>query len=181
MGKSMQKYFMAIVPEGKIQEDALKLKEMVKEKYNAKYALKSPAHVTIKMPFLWNERKEDKLFNLLEPFFKGQQEFPIMIDGFGRFGRRIMYARVEHGEELVELQYSLKEYTRKALKLEEEFTDKAFKAHMTLVYRDLKAQLFDECWELLNSHELKGEMQVSKVALLKKINYRWEIYHWFEF
>lgn len=177
----MQKYFMAIVPEGKIQEDAIRLKEMVKDRYNAKYALKSPAHVTLKMPFLWNERKEEKLYNLLEPFFQGQEAFPIRFDGFGRFGRRIMYAKVDHGEELVELQSSLKDYTRIKLKLEEEFTDKAFKAHMTLVYRDLKPRFFDECWELLNSQGFEGEMKVNKVALLKKVDYRWQIHHWFEF
>ncbi|WP_226334985.1 2'-5' RNA ligase family protein [Echinicola marina] len=176
----MQKYFLALVPDEGIQEEAVQIKEKVKEMYNAKHALKSPAHVTLKMPFVWNERKEEKLSMLLSGFFSGYQSFPIVFKGIGRFGRRIMYARVSHGPELPVLQEELKRFCRRDLKLNEELSDKAYTPHMTLVYSDLKDRFFDECWGWIKEKGFYGEMQVKKVALLKKKDYRWTVLREFE-
>ncbi|WP_215226555.1 2'-5' RNA ligase family protein [Echinicola shivajiensis] len=180
MAKSIQKYFLAIVPSEGIQEDAVLIKEEVKEMYNAKHALKSPAHVTLKMPFVWNERKEDKLEFLLSSFFERYKPFAITFKGIGRFGKRIMYARVSHGPELSVLQEELKLYCRKELKLNEELSDKAYTPHMTLVYSDLKDRFFDECWKWIKEKGFYGEMKVDKIALLKKKDYRWSVLKEFE-
>jgi 2'-5' RNA ligase len=67
---SLQKYFLALVPEGNLQEKATSLKEMLKEQFNIKYALKSPAHITLKMPFSYNEAKEEYLIERLKEFLK---------------------------------------------------------------------------------------------------------------
>ncbi|GAB3656187.1 2'-5' RNA ligase family protein [Echinicola sediminis] len=180
MPTSLQKYFLAIVPEAGIQEEAKAIKEAVKEKYNAKHALKSPAHVTLKMPFVWNEYKEEKLEGLLRTFFDRQKSFPIEFKGIGRFGRRIMYARVSHGPELPLMQEELNQYCRRELKLNEELSDKAYTPHMTLVYSDLKKRFFDECWSMVKEKGFYGKMEVKKVALLKKIDYRWQVWMIFE-
>jgi len=180
MPKSLEKYFLAIVPAVNIQEEAKAIKELVKEKYNAKHALKSPAHVTLKMPFVWNEYKEDKLQGLLRDFFSRQGSFSIEFKGIGRFGRRIMYVRVSYGPELPEMQERLNQFCRKELKLNEELSDRAYTPHMTLVYSDLKKQFFDECWAMLKERGFYGKMEVKNVALLKKINYRWHVLMNFE-
>ncbi|QDH78702.1 2'-5' RNA ligase family protein [Echinicola soli] len=175
MPRSMQKYFVAIVPPGEVQVQAQEIKEAVREKYNAKHALKSPAHVTLKMPFVWNEHKEDKLFGLLRAFFKERGPFPVEFKGIGRFGRRIMYARVHGGDALVEMQEAFRHYCRRELKLNEELSDKAYTPHVTLVYSDLKKNFFDECWAMLKERGFYGNMEVQQVALLKKENYRWQV------
>ncbi|WP_186757014.1 2'-5' RNA ligase family protein [Echinicola salinicaeni] len=180
MAKSMQKYFLAIVPDAGIQEDAILIKEKVKEMYNAKHALKSPPHVTLKMPFVWNERKEEKLDTLLSSFFERYEPFLITFKGIGRFGRRIMYARVSHGPELPVFQEELKLFCKRELKLNEELSDRAFTPHMTLVYSDLKNRFFDECWGWIKEKGFYGEMEVVKVALLKKKDYRWTVLKEFE-
>jgi 2'-5' RNA ligase len=68
--KIMQKYFLALVPEGEIAEKALQIKENIREQFNVKYALKSPSHITLKMPFSYNEAKENYLRANLEDFAK---------------------------------------------------------------------------------------------------------------
>ncbi|WP_236252716.1 2'-5' RNA ligase family protein [Echinicola sp. 20G] len=171
----MMKYFLAIVPDEGIQADALAIKQEVLEKYNAKHALKSPAHVTLKMPFVYSEKKEGKLAELLMAFFAGFKSFPIEFKGIGRFGKRIMYARVRHGEELPTLQQSLGQFCKVELKQVQELSDKAYTPHMTLVYSDLKDRYFDECWSMVKAKGFYGKMEVKKVALLKKINYRWYV------
>ncbi|GGF34558.1 2'-5' RNA ligase family protein [Echinicola rosea] len=171
----MQKYFVAIVPPEEVQAQAQEVKEAVRDKFNAKHALKSPAHVTLKMPFVWNEHKEDKLVGLLEDFFKERAHFQVEFKGIGRFGRRIMYARVHGGDALTEMQEAFSHYCKRTLKLNIELSDKAFTPHVTLVYSDLKKRFFDECWAMLKERGFYAKMDVQQVALLKKVNYRWQI------
>ncbi|WP_041738373.1 2'-5' RNA ligase family protein [Echinicola vietnamensis] len=175
MPKSLQKYFVAIVPPEEVQAQAQEIKEAVRDKYNAKHALKSPAHVTLKMPFVWNEFKEDKLRALLEAFFKDQPSFPLEFKGIGRFGRRIMYARVHGGDPLTSMQEAFSQYCKRELKLNVELSDKAFTPHVTLVYSDLKKRFFDECWAMLKEKGFYGKMEVQQVALLKKVDFRWQV------
>lgn len=179
MAKSIQKYFIAIVPSGDIQAQASDIKERVKEVYGAKHALKSPAHVTLKMPFSWNGNKEDKLVGLLEGFFGSVEPFKMTVKGIGRFGKRIMYSRVDGGEELLKMQSELKSFCRLQLKVVEELSDKAYTPHITLVYSDLKDRFFDECWAMLKEKGFYGEMKVDQVALLRKTDYRWHVVHYF--
>ena len=95
MANSPAKYFIAIVPEGPVQTLATELKNLMKEKFNLKYALKSPAHITLKMPFSWNENKEENWVigwrssvNLLEPF-------KLDLNGFDKFGSRVIFINVK--------------------------------------------------------------------------------------
>ena len=107
MPKNFQKYFIAIVPEGKVQEKATDLKLQLKEKFNLKYALKSPAHITLKMPFVWNEAKQDKLTLQLALFFQDRSAFKLLLRGIGNFGKRVLYIKVGEDEKLKELQKNL--------------------------------------------------------------------------
>ena len=66
--KNMQKYFLAILPPQEFLEKVEELKLHLREKFNVKYALKSPAHVTVKMPFSYDEHKEEKLASMLQDF-----------------------------------------------------------------------------------------------------------------
>ena len=82
MGKSFGKYFIAIVPDGNLQDGATKVKEDLKDAFGLKYALKSPAHVTVKMPFSWNEAKENDLIDKVGAFLKDKTGFSLVFDGF---------------------------------------------------------------------------------------------------
>ena len=63
-------YFIAIIPPSPVYEEALELKKYFKEQYGSKAALNSPPHITLHMPFLWNEEKEKKLTERLLVFSK---------------------------------------------------------------------------------------------------------------
>src|SRR5690554_7580542 len=95
MAKILQKYFIAIVPTGDLQEKATELKFKLRETFNLKYALRSPAHITLKMPFLWNEVKEERLTNRLTSFFQSQPEFSLRLQGIGKFGRRVIFIKMK--------------------------------------------------------------------------------------
>lgn len=179
MAKQIGKYFLAIVPKGDIQEQATRMKLELKENFNIKYALKSPSHVTLKMPFRWNEAKEEKLIDKLQIFFGDKEGFKLTFKGIGRFGRRVIYIRVEEQAQLIKMQSDLSAYCRHELKLVEELSDKAYHPHMTVGFKDLKDQHFDGCMKLLKDRGFFEVMDVQEVALLKKEAFSWKVVHMF--
>lgn len=173
MAKSFAKYFIALVPEGIIQEKATDLKELLKENFNLKYALKSPAHITIKMPFHWNELKDEKLTHLLQSFFKDKRAFQLKLSGFNKFGRRVIFIDVVPTPELLEMQRSLGEFAKTELKQPIELSDKSFHPHMTVAFKDIKFAKFDEYWQFIKKQAFDHVYPVNSVALLKRIEGRW--------
>jgi 2'-5' RNA ligase len=173
------KYYIAIVPEGEVQEKATGLKLAVKERYNAKYALKSPAHITLKMPFRWNEAKEEKLISRLAEFFEKSSGFHLQLKGIGRFGRRVIFIKVQEVPELMKLQQDLKYFCKTELKFIEELSDKAYRPHMTLVSKDLKDHQFDDCLAHLQDKGFNENLHIQHIALLKKGERQWEVVHRF--
>jgi 2'-5' RNA ligase len=175
MAKSIGKYFIAIVPEGEIQQNATELKLKLKENFNLKYALKSPAHITLKMPFHWNEAKEDRLNGLLESFFEKIKAFDLKYSGFDRFGRRVIFIKTKEEPALFSLQLKLSKFCKTDLKLVEELSDRAYHPHMTLAFKDLKATQFDTYWDFIKKQKFDAKQEVKDIALLKRSEGRWVV------
>lgn len=175
MAKQMGKYFIAIVPSEDVQEKATQLKYEVRDLFNSKYALKSPSHVTLKMPFIWNEAKEQLLKEQLSLFFNDKIPFSLSFKGIGRFGRRVIYIRVEDQPELIALQSDLSKYCKNQFKFQQELSDKAYHPHMTICFKDLKDRYFDDCLKYLKEKGFYEKIEVNEVALLKKENFKWRV------
>ncbi|MCS4435670.1 2'-5' RNA ligase family protein [Aquiflexum gelatinilyticum] len=175
MAKSIGKYFIAIVPEGEIQQKATDLKLMLKEDFNLKYALKSPAHVTLKMPFNWNEAKESKLIDLLTGFCQDQQPFQLKFSGFDKFGKRVIFIKIKENPTLSSFQIGLSKFCKTNLNLVEELVDRAYHPHMTLAFKDLKEIRFAEYWDFIKKQKFEAEQVVQDIALLKRIEGRWVV------
>src|SRR5690554_6892379 len=107
MPKVFQKYFIAIVPQGELQDKVTAVKLRLKEEFNLKYSLRSPAHITLKMPFSWNEAKELRLLSQLKAFFIQEPSFRLKIGGIGKFGRKVIFLKVKEQEKLNQLQKNL--------------------------------------------------------------------------
>lgn len=175
MANSPAKYFIAIVPEGPVQTQATELKNLMKEKFNLKYALKSPAHITLKMPFTWNENKEEKLCDMLEGFCKSIEPFELDLNGFDKFGRRVIFIDVKKNQYLTDLQQLMSKFCKTELKLAEELSDRAYHPHMTIAFKDVKPKLFDEYWSFIKTQTFKEKLEVEDIALLKRIEGRWGV------
>ncbi|MEB2773735.1 2'-5' RNA ligase family protein [Algoriphagus sp. D3-2-R+10] len=174
--KVMQKYFLAIVPEGEFQEQVTNLKLEIKELYQAKYALKSPAHITVKMPFVYNEAKEEKLTEKLGSFIKSYESMFITIKGVKTFGERVIYLGVEAGQDLYVFQKEMKTFCKKELNIVDELSDRNFHPHMTIAFKDIKKSQFQNILQFSSGMNLTEEMVVNKIALLKKVEGRWALY-----
>lgn len=170
----MEKYFLAIVPEGDIQQKALSLKEEIREKYRVKYALKSPAHVTLKMPFIFNEAKEPELISKIGDFLKGYPIFDIRIDGVRTFGNRVIFWNIKPDALLFKLQSELKLFCKRELKLVDELADRNYTPHMTIAFKDLKLAKFDLVLKLVRENAISQNYSAGDISILKKVNGRWK-------
>jgi 2'-5' RNA ligase len=63
-----EKYFIAIVPPEPIKTELQQLKQNFYNLYNTKGALRSPAHITLHMPFEFKEKEEEKINSFLTLF-----------------------------------------------------------------------------------------------------------------
>lgn len=175
MAKKLEKYFIALVPEGEIQEKATAIKEDLREKFNFKYALKSPAHVTLKMPFSWNELKEGDLIRHLSGFAKLHAPFNLRLSGFWHFGNRVIFIDVVSHPSLIQLQEALAKFSKVQLKQVQELSDRNYRPHMTVAFKDIKPKNFEEYWDYIKTLSFIERFEVTQIALLKKINGIWQV------
>jgi len=173
--KIIQKYFLALIPPDLIFSKSHEIKQKIQEKFGLKYALKSPPHITLKMPFSYNEAKEDQLTDRLSEFLADQKPFSLGISGVGTFGQRVIFQGVVPSPELVELQKKLKIFCKRELLLVDELSDRNYHPHLTLAFKDLKPSKFEGVLELVKELQFDAEFKVDRMALLKKTEGKWRI------
>jgi 2'-5' RNA ligase len=180
MAKKIEKYFIALVPKGDIQAEATGIKSEMQRLFNLKYALKSPAHVTLKMPFSWNENKEDDLIHRLEGFFRNFSPFDLKLKGFDRFGMRVIFIKVLDSPPLFVLQKELSRFCKTKLNQITELSDFSYTPHMTISFKDIKKNRFQEYWDYIQSLHIQKSWRIEHVALLKKVEGKWKVIHEFD-
>jgi 2'-5' RNA ligase len=146
MPKVMGKYFLAIVPNEPVLGMVTNLKEKLFEVFGIKYALKSPPHITLKMPFLHNEKKEEPMLKLLQGFFEQEKCFSLSLGGIGSFGNRVAFLKIKYPPEFKDIQQRLIAFVRVVLKKDIEISDRNYHPHMTMAYRDVKKISFKRYW-----------------------------------
>lgn len=176
------RYFIAIIPPSPIFEEVLALKNYFKTKYDSKASLNSPPHITMHMPFLWKEKKENELIQLLTEFAKGKEVIPISFDGFGSFPPRVIFISVAENEKLGLLQMQLEKYCKTELNLfNAQYKDTPFHPHLTLAFRDLKKIKFVEAWNEFKEKPFSGSFDATGFTLLKHDGKIWQPFHLFHF
>jgi 2'-5' RNA ligase len=173
--KSIQKYFLAIVPPEPALSKYNEIKEEIRRQFAVKYALKSPPHITLKMPFSYNESKEAFLLTKLSEFLEGQKYFPFHISGIGNFGQRVIFQKISPNDALNQLQAGLKIFCKRELHLIDELSDRNFHPHLTLAFKDLKPTKFERVMNLCRELEFEANFQADRLCLLKREGGYWKI------
>ena len=175
-------YFIAIIPDTHFQEEVIRIKESIKENYESEHALRSPAHITLYMPFKWRIDRENRIRNVLSEFADGRSSFTINLKNFGSFPRKVIYIGVQENDELARLQKDLIKTVAQNLKLPTgQYKGKAFHPHMTVAFRDLKPAMFHKAWHDYKDKNLSYTMEVNAISLLKHNGKTWDICNEFKF
>lgn len=169
-------YFIAIVPPEPLATELYQLKKEFSAIYQTNAALRSPAHITLHMPFKYRSDKEEKIKNFLSDFSNEFVPFNIELNGYGFFEPRVIYLKVLENKQLYELQKTLSERIRTTLQLfNANYKTQGFVPHLTLAFRDLKKIFFYQAYSQLKEKSYYKKFVCNNISLLRHDGKQWQI------
>lgn len=173
--------FIALVPGKELRERVLRIKERMQRDFNAGHALKSPAHVTLQMPFRRKIADESAIVAALDRFAAGEAPFDVHLEGFGCFAPRVIFIKLVNPQPVIELHRRLKTVLQDSAGFADSEIMKSVQPHMTVATRDLTKQAFEEAWPVYQDEEFSGSFNVNSLFLLKHNGSHWDIFREFTF
>ena len=182
MRHNSSRFFLAILPPEPVSSEVIKVKSHFSEAYDCKAPLRSPPHITLHMPFLWQDRKEAELVSSLTRFANTQSTFEIELKNYGAFPPKVIYIQVNRQTDLLHFQATLSAFAKRNLRLfNPNHRSHGYHTHMTVAFRDLKKPAFEAAWEEFKDKPFEGSFQVNAFWLLKHDGKRWHAYQEFHF
>lgn len=176
-----QLYYIAIIPPEPVKKQVKSIKQCLKQEFGLMHSLKSPAHITLQMPFKRTEDCEDSLLPLLADFSKTLTDFDITLNGFGHFGTRVLYIAIENHMLLKQIHNNLQTVLTTSFNLSREETNGPFHPHMTIATRDLRKEYFDVLWPKYKLSKYEAAFTAKSLYLLKHNGKVWDLYKEFPF
>ncbi len=174
-------YFIALIPHLSLREEIKLLKEEMKLNYNVRHALKSPAHITLQMPFRKAEDKEIQLVTELENFAINQNKFDIYQSGFGCFSPRVIFISIVNHKPIINLHKKLNDLLINQLDFNEKEINQNIYPHLTIATRDLSKEMFHKIWLDFKERKFENSFKVNSIFLLKHNGKHWDIFKEFLF
>ncbi|WPP51184.1 2'-5' RNA ligase family protein [Catalinimonas niigatensis] len=176
---SIHLYFIALVPHYELREEIKRLKEEMKERFNAGHALKSPAHITLQLPFKRSTDNEQQIIHVLSHFASRQTPFLVELSDFACFAPRVIFVNIKNPQPIIDLHVQLKELLVSTLGFEQKEISQEVHPHMTIATRDLDKAAFKEAWAEFLHRIFKTTFTVESIFLLKHNGRQWDIYREF--
>ncbi|MTI22666.1 2'-5' RNA ligase family protein [Fulvivirga sp. RKSG066] len=182
MKTELQLYFIALLPPEPIFDEVMDYKKLFANKYDSKTGLKSPPHITLHMPFRLKEKKEEALGQSLTTLATNTDKFEIALNGFGHFNQRTIFIDVEANDSL----HALFKNIMKSMKVNfnifnADYKNRGFNPHLTLAFRDLKKESFNEAWPHFKDQPYHNKFISDGFVLLKHNGKSWDVYQTFKF
>ncbi len=174
-------YFIALVPGEPLRSQVRSLKQEMALRFGASHALKSPAHITLKMPFRRAEAAEEALTGALQQFASAQEALTIHLSGFNAFPPRVIFLKVVDHDPLVHLHAKLQEHLQKSLGYPVPAKALPFHPHMTIATRDLGEASFHRAWPEYSDRPFEAAFRAESLFLLRHNGKTWDLYREFAF
>ena len=176
------RFFIALLPPPHLQAQITAIKQKVWEVYKSRAALKSPPHITLQPPFLWEDANIDCLHHHLAQFAQHHPPVPVTLSGFGAFPARVIYVEVIRQGTLMTLQPALMDYLADHLDIEDtKSRHRRFAPHMTVAFRDLKPAMFRRAWPEFKEKPFEAEFLAKTLTLLRHDGREWQVFSEFPF
>lgn len=174
-------FLIALLPPPLLREQVRALKEEMRSRFGSGHALKSPAHITLQMPFRLSPEDEGVLFGALERFAAAQIPFQVDLAGFDCFAPRVLFIRVRDQGPVCHLQSALQAALAREDSLGLPGEERPFHPHMTIATRDLEEPAFYRAWADFQDRPYQASFEVSGLFLLKHNGRSWDVYREFRF
>lgn len=174
-------YFIALIPHIELREQVESLKKEMQKRFNAKHALKAPAHITLQMPFRIHENIGPLLIEILQKTAANQDVFELKLSGFDCFSPKVIFIKVVDHTPISPVHEKLIRLLKEKMELGEKEITQNIHPHMTIATRDLSAENFNEAWNEFKNKAFEGSFLCKSLFLLKHNGRHWDIYREFYF
>ena len=166
-------YFIALMPPEHIRQEIESFKIEIQKKFGLAHALKLPAHLTLKIPFRINEEKLEELLPAIDKFWKNQKSFEIELDGFGRFGKQVIFVNVQDHRPLITLHEDLLDIISRLVDLKKHEIASKIYPHLTIATRDLKRTDFPQIWEMFENRLYNSSFEANEISIFRHDGKLW--------
>ena len=152
----------------------------MRDRFGAGHALKSPAHITLQMPFRMDEAQEDDMGKSLKNFATREMAYQVDLNGFDSFPPRVLFVRIVDYQPLIEFHNRFKQSVTKEMGLQDK-SPFEYHPHMTIATRDLTEEAFHKAWPELEQRDFEATFIAKSIFLLKHNGKDWDVYEEFLF
>jgi 2'-5' RNA ligase len=178
MKPGKQLYFIALLPPKELAAQVHSVKEEIAAKYDSRYSLKIPEHITLIPPFHCSNELFELLTARLKNLCQKEKPFEVFLNNFGHFNKSVLC--IQASSQPKEAAAMLRSGVAKVFS--EEFSsvklpqnEEKFTPHMTVANKDLTKINFKKAWEEFSQLSFEEQFSVSSIYLLKHVNGLWEM------
>ncbi len=174
-------YFIALIPHSELRDEIRAVKEHMRDHYGAGHALKSPAHITLQMPFKRPPSEERGMCDALAGFALKEKPFNVELNGYGAFVPRVIFIKIVEPAPLKSLHVRLRDVLLTDLGFGPGEILNDLQPHITVATRDLAREAFSEAWQEMKNEEFISSFEVRSIFLLRHNGRNWDILEEFPF
>ncbi len=171
-------YFIALIPDEPVDAEITAFKEDFAIRFNSRKALRVMPHITLKTPFKLPGQLHDTLTKWFRELDIPKEPFAIDLNGFGAFNNKhspVVYVHPVINTPLYTLQQEITRSFRLLFPALVNDMDLKFNPHITVAYRDLSPENFNEAWKEYKHKTYKAVFEVNEVFLLQHDTWKWNI------
>jgi 2'-5' RNA ligase len=160
-------HFIGIIPPKGHVEIYQEIKDDLSKRFDTVGAQNSPPHITLIPPFAISSENSKSLEKEISKAALKISPFKLRVVEFGRFQSRVLFADSFFSPELNEFQKELLSTLSTAFTNSINKSNRQFKPHITLAFKDLRGQAFLDAWNYLRTKKFQEEFLVEDVRILK--------------
>jgi 2'-5' RNA ligase len=171
-------FFIAVIPPKPIADKVTAIKQDFAGRFSSSRALRIVPHITLKAPFRISEGKRKGLLQWFDKLDIPMKIFEVKLNGFGAFDNPknpVVFVRPETSDALSGLQRQIVGKLSDLLPKEIAHTDENFHPHMTVAYRDLTWEHFENAWASYQSKDFSEAFAVDCFHLLEHDGTKWNV------
>jgi len=177
----MSLYFIALVPQHALREQVKAFKKEIEARYQAKQALKLPAHITLKIPFTVRNEEEPLLIKSLQELADRIPVFDVELSGFDYFKSGVIFIKCADHHPIIEVHDKLEQVFARKLGFKKNEVPSRFYPHMTIASRDLSAEFFGKARAEFKNREFQASFEAASFFLFKHNGKTWDVHRKFFF
>ena len=172
---STQTHFIGVLASEELADTLEQCRRWMGEAFGCRSGFSTPMHVTLIPPFALDDACDiETLERAIDACARDATRFIARAAGFGAFGERTLFARVEPDPRWTGLRDSLYASIARALPGRIRKDARSFTPHLTVANRDIPAIAVPRALEYFNNLALDEVFPVDHIALFERRGSVWE-------